>query len=122
MDPLFNNPAGGASPRSNPTELGLCPRRMNSACALTDPPPGRPTLSSKRPRLHMRPMVPQELDAYIASGLWQGKAGAYGVQDHDDAFVTHLDGSFSNVVGLPVKTVAAALARRGIHPCDPASA
>jgi septum formation protein len=47
-------------------------------------------------------------DAYLDSNRWQGKAGAYGVQD-DDPFVTVVRGSFSNVVGLPMERLAALL-------------
>jgi len=54
----------------------------------------------------MRPMPPAAMDEYIASKAWQGKAGAYGIQDHGDAFVKQIDGSFSNVVGLPMELLA----------------
>jgi septum formation protein len=119
---VFNKPADAADARRILTELMHLRHDVITGFALIDAATGESEVYDELTRLHMRPMAPQELDAYIASGLWQGKAGAYGVQDHDDAFVTHLDGSFSNVVGLPVETVAAALARWGIHPCDPASA
>ncbi len=66
-------------------------------------------------RITMTPMTPVQLDAYIESGLWQGKAGAYGVQDHNDQFVKRLDGSFTNVVGLPEDLVTSMLARFGIE-------
>lgn len=51
----------------------------------------------------MRSLEPGELNAYIQSEAWLGKAGAYGVQDRADAFITRLDGSYSNVVGLPME-------------------
>ena len=57
----------------------------------------------------MRPMAGAALDAYIASGAWVGKAGAYGIQDHGDVFIERIEGSYSNVVGLPMETVAAML-------------
>jgi septum formation protein len=48
-----------------------------------------------------------EIDAYLASGEWQGKAGGYAVQGRAAAFVAFLSGSYSNVVGLPLfETVA----------------
>ncbi len=59
----------------------------------------------------MRPMVGEALDSYLASGAWAGKAGAYGIQDHGDVFIERIEGSFSNVVGLPMETVAAMLRR-----------
>ncbi len=61
-------------------------------------------------RTRMRAMSEQELAAYLATGLWAGKAGAYGIQDDGDPFVTLVEGSFSNVVGLPVDLVLDMLA------------
>lgn len=52
--------------------------------------------------------------AYLASGDWEGKAGAYGLQDVGDRLVTRIDGSFSNVVGLPLEMTAALLSAAGL--------
>jgi septum formation protein len=49
---------------------------------------------------------PHEVAAYLRSGDWQGKAGAYGIQDVGDRLVERIEGSFSNVVGLPVERLA----------------
>ncbi|MFM1800770.1 MAG: hypothetical protein RJA81_122 [Planctomycetota bacterium] len=54
--------------------------------------------------LYMRPLTDQERLAYLDSHAWQGKAGAYGVQD-DDPIVSVVSGSWSNIVGLPVETL-----------------
>ncbi|WP_289295505.1 nucleoside triphosphate pyrophosphatase [uncultured Reyranella sp.] len=43
-----------------------------------------------------------EIDAYLASGEWRGKAGGYAIQGRAAAFVAFLSGSYSNVVGLPL--------------------
>ncbi|THU03720.1 septum formation protein Maf [Lampropedia puyangensis] len=42
------------------------------------------------------------LDGYIASGEWQGKAGAYGIQGLAATMVAHIEGSYSGIMGLPV--------------------
>ncbi|CBI76857.1 conserved protein of unknown function [Bartonella clarridgeiae 73] len=42
------------------------------------------------------------MDAYLASGEWEGKAGGYAIQGKAGAFVTNITGSYSNVVGLPL--------------------
>lgn len=55
-----------------------------------------------------RALTDAERGAYLDSGLWQGKAGAYGLQD-DDPFVDVVAGSWSSVVGLPVERLAAVL-------------
>jgi septum formation protein len=41
-----------------------------------------------------------DIDAYVASGEWEGKAGAYGIQGAAAAFIADINGSYSNVVGL----------------------
>ena len=47
-------------------------------------------------------LEPSEIDAYIQSGEWQGKAGGYAIQGRAAAFVAFISGSYSNVVGLPL--------------------
>jgi len=51
----------------------------------------------------MRRMSNAEIEAYVASGEPIGKAGAYAIQEHGDRYVTRVEGSFSNVVGLPLE-------------------
>jgi septum formation protein len=52
----------------------------------------------------MRAIPEAEIAAYVASGEWQDKAGAYAIQETADRFVTQLEeGGFDNVVGLPVE-------------------
>lgn len=47
-------------------------------------------------------LLPTEIDAYVATGEWQGRAGGYAIQGRAAAFVRHLQGSYSGVVGLPL--------------------
>ena len=54
--------------------------------------------------IRMRPLTDTERLAYLESGQWAGKAGAYGVQDNDP-IVTTISGTWSNVVGLPVESL-----------------
>ena len=51
----------------------------------------------------------KEIAAYLASGEWHGKAGAYAIQGIAGCFITDVRGSFTNVVGLPVAEVLADL-------------
>lgn len=46
-----------------------------------------------------------ELADYLESRAWEGKAGAYGIQHENDPFVESLEGSYSNVMGLPIEGV-----------------
>lgn len=47
-----------------------------------------------------------EIEDYLASGEWKGKAGGYAIQGRAAAFVRTINGSYSNVVGLPLFEVA----------------
>jgi septum formation protein len=53
-------------------------------------------------RVSFKVLSDAEIAAYVASGEWRGKAGAYGVQGRAGAFVTRLVGSYPAVMGLPL--------------------
>jgi len=54
-----------------------------------------------------------ELNAYLASGEWRGKAGGYGIQGLAGAFIPWISGTFSGIMGLPVAETAQLLAAAG---------
>lgn len=54
--------------------------------------------------VQMRRLTDTEIARYVASGDWRGKAGGYGIQDNDP-FVTCMQGSVTNVIGLPMERV-----------------
>ena len=66
-------------------------------------------------RLKFKRLSRNEIEAYLASGEWRGKAGGYAIQGLAGAFVQRLVGSYSNVVGLPLAETAALLAAEGYH-------
>ncbi len=78
-----------------------------------------PQTASDTTTVTMRPLTPAEIDAYVASGECDGKAGAYAIQETGDRFVLRVDGSWTNVVGLPMETVVSMLrdAGIGVGPC-----
>ena len=62
----------------------------------------------------MKNMSEEVLEAYLQTGLWRGKAGAYGIQDRADANIESIAGSYTNVVGLPLELVEELFADAGI--------
>jgi septum formation protein len=68
--------------------------------------------------VRMKNLTPAELESYLASGRWKGKAGGYGIQD-PDPIVTCVAGSVSNVVGLPMEQTRLLLQKSGIVPQVP---
>jgi septum formation protein len=65
--------------------------------------------------VRMRPLSDREIELYVESNQWQGKAGGYGIQD-SDPFVQRMAGCHTNIVGLPMTTTKAVLASAGIYP------
>ncbi|MDH7598011.1 MAG: nucleoside triphosphate pyrophosphatase [Sedimentisphaerales bacterium] len=64
--------------------------------------------------IYPRPLDQALLAQYITSGQWQGKAGAYGIQEQgSEPFIEGIDGSFTNVVGLPMELLGRMLDRAG---------
>ncbi len=57
-----------------------------------------------------------EIAGYVASGEWQGKAGGYAIQGRAAAFVRFINGSYSNVVGLPLHETYQVLTGLGLMP------
>lgn len=64
-------------------------------------------------RVDVRPLDQAEVDAYIASGEWEDKAGAYAIQGLAALFIEGIAGEYANVVGLPVHLVAQLFRRLG---------
>ncbi len=69
--------------------------------------PGGPTRTRlAETRVSFKRLSAAEIDAYIASGEWHGKAGGYAVQGHAARFISSIIGSYSAVVGLPLYETA----------------
>lgn len=73
------------------------------------PKPGEPRVRLAETRLRMDRLDDDQIEHYLASGAWQGKAGAFGYQDRL-GWVHIIEGSESNVVGLPMELLAEMLA------------
>ncbi|MTH77356.1 Maf family protein [Paracoccus aestuariivivens] len=65
--------------------------------------------------IRLRPLTTAEIEDYIESQEWQGKAGGYGIQGRAGAFVQWIQGSYTAVVGLPLAETATLLAHAGIR-------
>jgi len=67
-------------------------------------------------RVAMRRLSPADLEAYLDGGEWRGKAGGYAIQGRAAGFIPWINGSYSNVVGLPLCETRALLAGLGYGP------
>jgi septum formation protein len=90
-------------------------RVYGGICAIA--PDGRKAQRLIATMVRFKRLSDAEIDAYLATGEWQGKAGGYAIQGHAAAFVPAINGSYTNVVGLDAAAAAAMLAGLGYaHP------
>jgi septum formation protein len=83
-------------------------RVLSGLCLLREPGGWRDVRVAVT-RLRMDPLTDAQIDEYLESGAWEGKAGAFGYQDRL-GWVHVVEGSESNVVGLPLELLAAMIA------------
>jgi septum formation protein len=84
---------------------------LTAVCATA--PGGRAAGRLSMTRVRFKRLTAREIDGYVASGDWTGKAGAYGVQGPAGAFVVAINGSYTGVVGLPLFETRAVLVGLG---------
>jgi len=65
-------------------------------------------------RVSFAPMTRAQIARYVTTGEPLGKAGAYGIQGAAAAFVEHISGSYSGIMGLPIFETAALLRQAGL--------
>lgn len=86
--------------------------KVHSAVTLIDG-EGRARHRLSTSMVAFKRLSPEELDAYLASGEWRGKAGAYAIQGRAEALVRMVAGSWSGIVGLPLFETRALLRAAG---------
>lgn len=89
--------------------------RVHGAVAVQGP-DGRRIVRAVETVVRFKRLDAAELDAYLASGEWAGKAGGYAIQGRAEGFVPAINGSYSNVVGLPLHLTLSALRGLGWRP------
>jgi septum formation protein len=84
---------------------------LTSVCLIT--PDDKVRMKIVDTRVRFRHLTRAEIESYIASREWRGKAGGYAIQGLAGCFVQRIVGSYTNVVGLPVTEVVGMLAHEG---------
>ena len=88
--------------------------RVHSAVAVTGA-EGRTRFRLSTTLVAFKRLSAEEMEAYLASGEWRGKAGGYAIQGRAEALVRLLSGSHSGVMGLPLYETRALLRAAGYH-------
>lgn len=82
---------------------------VSGVCLVGD---GFEELHHEVTRVTFRPLSAAQIEAYLATGEWKGRAGAYAIQGKGAAIVERIDGDYLNVVGLPAALLVRLLAER----------
>jgi septum formation protein len=108
---ILGKPRDDAMARAMLTQLsGRDHRVLTGVCII--PPAGEPLIRVAVSKLRMDRLTDAQLDEYLDSGQWEGKAGSFGYQDRL-GWVHIVEGSESNVVGLPMELLSEMLAEVG---------
>ena len=111
-DTVYGKPADAAdAARMLASLAGRTHRVISTVWAVSA---GRELHATSVSDVEFAAMTDAQLDAYLQTGEWRGKAGAYGIQGRAAAFVSHLSGSHSGVMGLPMHETARLLRGFGL--------
>lgn len=99
---IIGKPENETAARDYLTRLSGREHRVLSGLALAGPEPGRIRTGLAESTVRFRKLGPEEIDRYVASGEWRGRAGGYAIQGRGSALVAGVDGDIANVIGLPV--------------------
>jgi septum formation protein len=86
------------------------PHRVITGLALVRRADDLEVVRSDVTTVYPRKLTDELIARHLASGTWEGKAGAYAIQETGDEFVERLDGSLTNVMGLPMELLERLLA------------
>ena len=106
---VVGKPADEADARGIITSLAGTVHELWTGVCLWQRPGDWQFTWQERSLVQMKALSVQEIDDYLKTRLWEGCSGAYAIQLPDDPYLTVIEGSVSNVIGLPMESLAKAL-------------
>jgi septum formation protein len=100
---VLGKPRDEAEARAMLAALSGAEHTVTTGVAAMSAPDGTPLTARVDSRVRLRRLTPEEIADYVATGSSLDKAGAYAVQDERWNLVEHVDGSVTNVIGLPME-------------------
>ncbi|MDA8229690.1 MAG: Maf family protein [Desulfitobacterium hafniense] len=114
---ILGKPSGPQEARAMLEGLSGRNHEVWTGVALVSPSSGSETTGICT-MVNFRELLPGEIESYVLTGEPLDKAGAYGIQGGAAKFVSSVDGSYTNVIGLPMEYLSERLAVWGIYPVD----
>jgi septum formation protein len=112
-DRIFGKPADAAEAAAMLSALSGRTHRVFSSVAVVSA--AREAQATSVTEVRFASLDDARIAEYLTSDEWVGKAGAYAIQGRAEAFVAHLSGSYSGVMGLPMFETIALLRDFGLH-------
>jgi septum formation protein len=100
---IVGKPADAQEAEQITRKLFSTPHKVITGLALVRLHDSTEVVRSDVTTVYPRKMTEEQIAKHIAGGSWQGKAGAYAIQETGDEFIDHIEGSLTNVVGLPME-------------------
>ena len=111
---IIGKPSDSEDAKKITEQLFSTPHKVITGIAIIRKADGIKIVESNTTTVYPRKMNDQQIDQHIAGGSWKGKAGAYAIQETGDEFVEKIEGSFTNVIGLPMELLKSLLERLGV--------
>jgi septum formation protein len=92
-------------------KLFSTPHKVTTGVAIVRLADGTELLASDTTTVYPRKMTADQIAEHVAGGSWKDKAGAYAIQETGDEFVEKIEGSLTNVMGLPMELLASLLGK-----------
>ena len=109
----IGKPADAEEAEQITKKLFSAPHKVITAVAIVRIVDGTEIVESDTTTVYPKRMTAEQIGEHIKSGSWQDKAGAYAIQEGGDEFIEKIEGSLTNVMGLPMELLQSVLAGLG---------
>lgn len=102
---IIGKPADAREAEQITVKLFSAPHRVVTGVAIIRLSDGIELVRSASTTVYPKRLTPEQIAEHIKKDTWRGKAGAYAIQENGDEFVERIEGSLTNVMGLPMELI-----------------
>lgn len=110
---IIGKPADAKEAKVIVRKLFSRPHKVITGVALVRASDDIEIVESDTTTVYPKPLTEKQIREHIKGGSWEGKAGAYAIQENGDAFIEKIEGSMTNVMGLPMELLARMMKKFG---------
>ena len=110
---IIGKPADSKEAEQITRKLFSAPHKVITAVAIVRMSDGTEIVESDTTTVYPKKLTDEQIAEHIKGESWRDKAGAYAIQENGDAFIERIEGSLTNVMGLPMELLQSVLAGLG---------